>query len=201
MRLVNEFSVDAPLEAAWAALTDIPKVVECIPGAGLDRRDGDDYHASVAVKVGPVGMTLAGTATVVSRRDDTHEMVVRGHARDRRGNGSAEATVTMVARDSATAAGHSDVTVVTDLELGGRIAQFGSGVISQVSNRILAQFVKRLNTLITGGTETEPQPAAATGSPWTDRRPATSDNASLLVTMLAGVLLGLAIGRTAQRLR
>ncbi|WP_197373761.1 SRPBCC family protein [Mycolicibacterium baixiangningiae] len=198
MRLVNEFSVDAPLDTAWATLTDIPKVVECIPGAGLDRRDGDDYHASVAVKVGPVGMTLAGTATVVSRRDDTHEMVVRGHARDRKGNGSAEATVTMSARESA-AAGHSDVTVVTDLELGGRIAQFGSGVISQVSTRIIAQFVKRLNALITGGAD-ETDVAAAEPAP-TDWRPATSDTASLLATMLAGVLLGLAIGRTAHRLR
>ncbi|MCV7415522.1 SRPBCC family protein [Mycolicibacterium litorale] len=199
MRLVNEFSVNAPLETAWATLTDIPKVVECIPGAGLDRRDGDDYHASVAVKVGPVGLTLAGTATVVSRRDDAHEMVVRGHARDRKGNGSAEATVTMVARDSATA-GHSDVTVVTDLELGGRIAQFGSGVISQVSNRILGQFVKRLNALITGGSE-DRAPAAARRPAPADGRPLTSDSASLVLTMLAGVLLGLALGRTAQRLR
>ena len=199
MRLVNEFSVDAPLETAWAALTDIPRVVACIPGAGLDHRDGDDYHASVAVKVGPVGMTLSGTATVVSRRDDTHEMVVRGRARDRKGNGSAEATVTMVARDSATAAGRSDVTVVTDLELGGRIAQFGSGVISQVSNRILAQFVQRLNALITGGAEEHDMPAKEPAP--TGRQPAQSDNVALLATMLAGVLLGLAIGRTAQRLR
>jgi carbon monoxide dehydrogenase subunit G len=201
MRLVNEFSVDAPLETAWAALTDIPKVVACIPGAGLDDRDGDDYHASVAVKVGPVGMTLTGTATVVSRRDDTHEMVVRGHARDRRGNGSASATVTMVARDSAAAAGHSDVTVVTDLELGGRIAQFGSGVISQVSNRILAQFVKRLNTLITGGADEQALPASAPTPAGSGRWPAASDSATLAATLLAGVLLGLAIGRTAQRLR
>jgi carbon monoxide dehydrogenase subunit G len=201
MRLVNEFSVEAPLETAWAALTDIPKVVACIPGAGLDDRDGDDYHASVAVKVGPVGMTLTGTATVVSRRDDTHEMVVRGHARDRRGNGSAAATVTMVARDSATNAGHSDVSVVTDLELGGRIAQFGSGVISQVSTRILAQFVKRLNTLITGGADEQAVPASAPTPARSDRWPAVSDSATLVATLLAGVLLGLAIGRTAQRLR
>jgi carbon monoxide dehydrogenase subunit G len=202
MRLVNEFSVAAPLDTAWAVLTDIPKVVECIPGAGLDRSDGDDHHASVVVKVGPVGLTLAGTATVLSRRDDTHEMVVRGHARDRRGNGSAEATVTMAARESVSAAGYSDVTVVTELELGGRIAQFGSAVITQVSNRILAQFVKRLNALITVETDGETSTPAA--QPVLARRiPAASDDASLLLllTMLAGVLLGLAIGRTAQRLR
>lgn len=198
MRLVNEFSVAAPLDTAWAALTDIPKVVECIPGADLDRRDGDDYHASVAVKVGPVGLTLAGTATVVSRSDTGHEMVVRGQARDRKGNGSAEATVTMTARESVSATGHSDVTVVTDLELGGRIAQFGSGVISQVSNRILAQFVKRLNTAITGGGAT-PESGAEPAYP--SRRVPSGEDVSLLLTMVAGVLLGLAIGRTAHRLR
>lgn len=205
MRLVNEFSVAAPLDTAWAALTDIPKVVECIPGAGLDRRDGEDYHASVAVKVGPVGLTLAGTATVVRRSDEAHEMVVRGQARDRRGNGSAEATVTMVARESISGTAHSDVTVVTDLELGGRIAQFGSGVISQVSNRILAQFVKRLNAAITGRSDVDGTPAPAAEPALAAGYPSfgvpSREDVSLLLTMVAGVLLGLAIGRTAQRLR
>jgi carbon monoxide dehydrogenase subunit G len=197
MRLVNEFSVDAPLDRAWSALTDVPRVVECIPGAELEGQDGDDYHAKVAVKVGPVGLTLSGTATVVSRDDTAHEMVVRGQARDRKGNGSAEATVTMVARDNA---GRSDVTVVTDLELGGRIAQFGSGVISQVSNRILAQFAMRLNTLITTplgaptvSSSDHPRPAPAPAEIGRDR-------IVLALTVLAGVALGLAIGRTAERL-
>ncbi|MBO0677213.1 SRPBCC family protein [Mycolicibacterium sp. S2-37] len=198
MRLVNDFSVDAPLDAAWAALTDIPAVVACIPGAELDGRDGDDYHARVAVKVGPVGMTLAGTASVVSRDDIEHEMVVRGQAHDRRGNGSAEATVTMVARPSASAPDRSDVTVVTELELGGRIAQFGSGVISQVANRILAQFVRKLNTLMTGADESVGQRRAPVVA---HRRPEAADRRALAMTVLAGALLGLAIGRTAQRLR
>lgn len=197
MRLVNDFSVAAPLDAAWAALTDIPNVVACIPGAELDGRDGEDYHARVAVKVGPVGMTLAGTATVVRRDDAAHEMVVRGHAQDRKGNGSAAATVTMVARDAAP--GSCDVTVVTELELGGRIGQFGSGVISQVSNRILAQFVRRLNALITGGVDT---PAGSPAAPTTaTAHRAPSDRLVLAATALAGVLLGLAIGRTVQRSR
>jgi carbon monoxide dehydrogenase subunit G len=198
MRLVNDFSVAAPLDAAWSALTDIPKVVACIPGAELEGRDGEDYHARVAVKVGPVGMTLAGTATVVRRDDDAHEMVVRGHARDRKGNGSAEATVTMAARDST--AGNCDVTVVTELELGGRIAQFGSAVISHVSNRILAQFVRRLNALITG--DDTPPAAASPAAPTAVRaQRASSERVTLAVTALAGVLLGLAIGRTVHRAR
>lgn len=100
MRLVNTFTVDAPLSVAWATLTDIPRVAGCIPGATLDGRDGDEYRAQVAVKVGPVGLTLAGTATVLERDDTGHQMVVRGRASDRKGNGTAEATVTMVASDN-----------------------------------------------------------------------------------------------------
>lgn len=196
MRLVNDFSVAAPLDAAWAALTDIPSVVACIPGAELDSQDGEDYHARVAVKVGPVGLTLTGTATVVRRDDTAHEMVVRGHARDRKGNGSAAATVTMVARDAT--AGSSAVTVVTEVELDGRIAQFGSGVISQVSNRIIGQFVRRLNAMMTGGDELPAATAAPTAAP---ARGPQNDRIHLAVTALAGVLLGLAIGRTVHRSR
>ncbi|UNB50259.1 SRPBCC family protein [Mycolicibacterium sp. YH-1] len=201
MRLVNEFSVDAPLDVAWSVLTDIPKVVECIPGAELDRVDGDDYHAHVAIKVGPVGMTLAGMATLLSRDDEARQMVVRGNARDRKGNGSTEATVRMVARDDA---GRSIVTVTTDLELSGRIAQFGTGVITQVSNRIIGQFVARLNAVIAG--DETPVPAGRTGKPVAPASVTSasdypiSDRTTLALTALAGVALGLAIGRSVDRL-
>ncbi|OBB31859.1 carbon monoxide dehydrogenase [Mycolicibacterium peregrinum] len=195
MQLVNEFSVDAPLDIAWAALTDVPRVVECIPGATLESHDGDDYHANVAIKVGPVGLTLAGTATVIHRDDSTHEMAVRGQASDRKGNGSAEATVTMSACGRGT---HTDVTVRTDLELGGRIAQFGSGVISQVSNRIIGQFVRRLNTMIVGSDGI--QSAAVEVIPASRQTEFTeTDWCSILLTTAAGIALGLAIGRTAAR--
>lgn len=194
MQLVNEFSVDAPLDIAWSVLTDIPKVVQCIPGAELDRRDGDDYHAHVAIKVGPVGMTLAGMATLVSRDDTAREMVVRGNARDAKGNGSTEAVVRMVARDDA---GRSVVTVTTDLELSGRIAQFGKGVIVQVSNRIIGQFVDRLNVVITG--DDQPSGARPVVARSAARTP-ESGLTTLALTALAGIALGLAIGRWADRL-
>jgi carbon monoxide dehydrogenase subunit G len=199
VQLVNDFVVDAPLETAWSVLSDVPRVVECIPGAQLESSSGDDYHASVTVKVGPVGLTLTGTATIVSRDDDGHRMVVRGTGRDRKGNGSVEATVTVVALDRG---GQSAVTVTTDLELGGRIAQFGSGVISQVSNRILGQFANRLNARIAGpeGLSESPvrsTPAAALGA---TRMAVTDERVVLALTVLAGVVLGLAIGRTAERL-
>ncbi|OBG81367.1 carbon monoxide dehydrogenase [Mycobacterium sp. E802] len=197
MQLVNEFSVDAPLDIAWAALTDVPRVVECIPGAALESQNGDDYRANVAIKVGPVGLTLSGTATVVSRDDSTHAMVVRGQARDRKGNGSAEATVTM----SACAQGsRTEVTVRTDLELGGRIAQFGAGVISQVSNRIIGQFVHRLNAMIVGSDGAAKTGRCAEQSPTRRHHELGEiDWYSIGLTTLAGIALGLAIGRTASR--
>lgn len=195
MQLVNEFSVDAPLDIAWAALTDVPRVVECIPGATLESHDGDDYRANVAIKVGPVGLTLAGTATVIRRDDSTHEMAVRGQASDRKGNGSAEATVTMSACERGT---RTEVTVRTDLELGGRIAQFGSGVISQVSNRIIGQFVRRLNMMIVGADGIQSAAVEVIPAP---RQPefTETDWWSVLLTTAAGIALGLAIGRTAAR--
>jgi carbon monoxide dehydrogenase subunit G len=199
VQLVNDFVVDAPLETAWAVLGDVPGVVECIPGAQLESSSGDDYHASVTVKVGPVGLTLTGTATIVSRDDTAHRMVVRGSGRDRKGNGSVEATVTVVAQDRG---GQSAVTVTTDLELGGRIAQFGSGVISQVSNRILGQFANRLNARIAGpeGAFASPTGPAHVAASSTARMAVTNERIVLALTALAGVVLGLAIGRTAERL-
>lgn len=194
MQLVNEFVVDAPIDIAWAVLTDIPQVAACIPGAELESSEGDEHRANVTVKVGPVGLTLGGTARIVNRDDRTHRMVVRGTARDGKGNGSAEATVTMVAHERG---GSSAVTVTTDLELSGRIAQFGSGVIAQVSNRILKQFANRLNDAIAG--PDDPHRPAADSSPHR-RAPSYSPNADerlvLAVTALAGLALGLALGRT-----
>jgi len=104
-----------------------------------------------------------------------------------------EATIVTVASDNG---GRSDVTVSTDLELGGRIAQFGSGVISQVSNRILGQFAKRLNANIAGDVDpvADPAPAARTSRPGPQLQP-------LLATVVSGIALGLAFGRLAQRCR
>lgn len=197
MQLINEFSVDAPLDAAWSALTDIPLVIGCVPGAELEDHDGDDYRARVGVKVGPVGLTLAGTATVVSRDNTTYQMVVRGAARDRKGQGSAEAVVRISARDDA---GRAHVTVRTDLELGGRISQFGGPVISQVSNRIIGQFVTRLNAAIStpAGASTAAS-APTSGLPVSRIVDRETDWTAIVLTAVAGVALGLALGRTAER--
>lgn len=193
MQLVHEFTVQAPLETAWSVLTDIPTVIGCVPGAGLDRTDGDDYHAHVAVKVGPVGVTLVGTARLTSRDDIGKEMLVTGSARDRRGNGSTEAAVRIVAREEAN---RCVVTVTTDVELSGRIAQFGKTVIVSVSNRIIGQFVERLDAVIAGD-QAPADTAQKTAEP-VPVRDSASEWAVVALTGVAGIALGLAIGRWAD---
>lgn len=196
MQLINEFTVDASLESAWSALTDIPRMASCIPGAEIDAVDGSNYDGRVAVKVGPVGLTLQGSAALVSQDDDAHTMVVRGAAKDRKGQGSAEATISIAAHADA---GRTAVVVTTDLDLGGRIAQFGSGVISQVSGRIIKQFVSRLNTMISGGdTET---PATAVRARTAVPTPERETLVQLGATVLAGIALGLALGRAVYATR
>ncbi|MGW0162568.1 SRPBCC family protein [Mycobacterium sp. NPDC003323] len=203
MRLVNEFTVDASLDSAWAILTDIPRMASCIPGAEIESVDGADFVGKVAVKVGPVGLTLQGQATLVGQDDAAHTMVVRGAARDRKGQGSAEATISIAAHEES---GRTVVVVTTDLDLGGKIAQFGSGVISQVSNRIIKQFVGRLNSLIAA--EESAGGGTPGGMPAVGALPARggialppSRFAHLGVTALAGVALGLAVGRAVYAIR
>lgn len=195
MQLTNEFTVDASLAEAWSALTDIPRMASCIPGAEIDAVDGSNYDGHVAVKVGPVGLTLQGSAVLVNQDDAAHTMVVRGAARDRTGQGSAEATISITARDDA---GRTAVVVTTDLDLGGRIAQFGSGVISQVSGRIIKQFVSRLNTMISTGDAPAADRPVGLPTP-TSHTGAAAAHRDVLVqvaaTALAGIALGLAVGR------
>jgi uncharacterized protein len=203
MRLVNEFSVAAPIDVVWSVLTDIPTVVGCVPGAGLDRQEGADVHAHVALKVGPVGMTLTGVATVIEQDDAAHRMVLRGNARDRRGNGGTEANVHLAAREQD---GGTAVVVTTELELSGRMAQFGTGVVTQVGNRVIGQFVTRLDAVIRGDGATLADPSAGitTTSDETTRSGVRgtvgTDVGAVAIVALAGMSLGLALGRWADRL-
>jgi len=144
----------------------------------------------VAVKVGPVAVTLVGTATLAHQDDEAREMVVRGNARDRKGNGSTEATVRLVARADGD---KSVVTVTTDVELSGRIAQFGRTVIVQVSNRIIGQFVARLDDVLAG--EDQTATAEVKKRPPLSRIDRREEWITLLANGFAGLALGLAVGR------
>jgi uncharacterized protein len=138
MQLENKFTIDAPIDKAWEALNTPETVAPCFPGATLQEYEGDSFTGTVKVKLGPISLTYKGKGTYVSRDDENHKVVIEASGRDMRGNGTANATVTgtMVADGPARTA----VTMVTDMTITGRPAQFGRGVISDVADKIIGQF-------------------------------------------------------------
>jgi carbon monoxide dehydrogenase subunit G len=138
MQLENSFSIDAPIEKAWAALNTPQTIAPCFPGATLTEYEGDSFTGTVKVKLGPISLTYKGKGTYKERDDANHRVVIDASGRDSRGNGTAEATVvgTMVADGPDKTA----VTMVTDMKITGRPAQFGRGVISDVADKIIGQF-------------------------------------------------------------
>jgi uncharacterized protein len=164
VKLEHKFVVPAPVEQTWAAFNDLERVVPCFPGATLASYEGDDFTGSCKVKLGPVSLQYSGTGTFVERDEAGHHAVIEAKGKDRRGNGTASARVT--ARLAGTADGSTEVTVDTDLTITGRPAQFGRGLIQDVSNKLLDQFTTCLKTkLDTPNTPTpEPAPSASSAS-------------------------------------
>lgn len=138
MQLENKFTIAAPIEEAWAALNNPETVAPCFPGATLTEYEDDSFTGTVKVKLGPISLTYKGKGTYVERDDANHKVVIDATGRDSRGNGTAAAKVTgsMVAQGP----DKTEVTMVTDLSITGRPAQFGRGVISDVSEKIIGQF-------------------------------------------------------------
>ncbi|WP_343602070.1 SRPBCC family protein [Mycobacterium sp.] len=141
MKIANEFTVSAPIEAAWDVLTDLEQVIPLMPGASLVGRDGEDFLGKVKVKVGPVTSEFSGKARFVEQDRDQHRAVIDGKGREARGTGNAAATVTAQLHE---AGERTRVTVDTDLKIVGKLAQFGSGMLQQVSEKLLGQFVDAL---------------------------------------------------------
>ncbi|MEV5962663.1 SRPBCC domain-containing protein [Kribbella sp. NPDC051952] len=144
MRLEHSFVVPAPVEQVWAAFNDLERVVPCFPGATLTGYDGDAFTGSVKVKLGPVSLQYSGTGSFLERDPDGHHALIEAKGKDRRGNGTATARVT--ARLTASGPDSTDVTVDTDLTITGRPAQFGRGLIQDVSNQLLDKFTTCLTT-------------------------------------------------------
>jgi uncharacterized protein len=138
MKLENNFTIDAPVEKAWEALNSPETVAPCFPGATLTEYEGDSFTGTVKVKLGPISMTYKGKGTYVSRDEAAHEVVIDASGRDSRGNGTANATVT--ATLGADGPDRTTVSMVTDMTITGKPAQFGRGVISDVADKIIGQF-------------------------------------------------------------
>jgi hypothetical protein len=141
MELTNTFRVAAPVDRAWAMITDLERVAPCLPGAALLGVDGGDYRGAVKVKVGPVTAQYEGIARFTECDDEKHHAVLRAEGRDVRSQGNAAATIDLRLTPRG---GGTEVVVVADLELAGRVAQFGRGVIADVSGKLIGQFAQRL---------------------------------------------------------
>src|ERR1700756_2887833 len=141
MELTHEFRVGVSVPDAWKVLTDVERIAPMLPGAQLQEIEGDEYRGIVKVKVGPITAQYKGTATFVERDEATGRVVLRASGRDTRGQGNASAliTATMVPDGDGT-----KVSVVTDLTVTGKVAQFGRGVLAEVSSKLLGQFVDAL---------------------------------------------------------
>ena len=139
MKLENEFVVNAPIERAWEVLTDIPEIAPCLPGARLTGQEGNVYTGKVKIKVGPVTAEYAGTADFLTLDKENYHVDIDAKGRDSRGSGNASAVITadMVPVDTGT-----QVTITTDLKISGKVAQFGRGVIGDVSKKLIDQFVE-----------------------------------------------------------
>jgi uncharacterized protein len=146
MRLEHEFAVPVPVDEAWRVLLDIERVAPCLPGATVERVEGDTVSGSVKVKVGPVTVTYRGTAKFEEKDEAGHRVVLAGAGKETRGAGTARATVTgtLTERHDGGDPG-TRVSVVTDLTVTGRPAQFGRGVLAEVGGKLIGQFAACLS--------------------------------------------------------
>lgn len=213
MLLKNEFTIDAGLEETWALLTDLERIAPCMPGAALEGRDGEDYLGGVKIKVGPIGAHFKGTARFAEKDDAAKSAVIAAAGKDPKGQAAANARI--AARLEPEGESRTRVLIDTELDISGRMAQFGRGAIADVSNRLIGQFTDNLSRELAGGGAAarpeEPtarlgagpaQTNAGTSATATESADAGLDAMSLLVPMvkerygqaIAGGLVGLVLG-------
>jgi hypothetical protein len=167
VKIEDSFRVDVPVDEAWKVLLDLERIAPCLPGAQLTEVEGDEYRGIVKVKVGPITAQYKGTATLVEADEAGHRIVLDASGRETRGQGNATASIIVTMNDDA---GGTRVEVVTDLSITGKVAQFGRGVLDDVSAKLLRQFVENLERDVLANTgasapgdlEVDSPPAVAT---------------------------------------
>jgi uncharacterized protein len=154
MRIEDDFRVALPIEEAWKLLLDVERIAPCMPGAQLQEIEGDEFRGIVKVKVGPITAQYKGAARITKADEGARQIVIDASGRDTRGQGnaSAEVTIDMVDDD-----GGTKVALVTELNITGKVAQFGRGMMAEVSAKLLKQFVENLEKdVLSGGAPEAP---------------------------------------------
>lgn len=163
MEITNDFAVDAPLERVWAYMIDVPNLAPCLPGAELTGDDGNGtYDGKVIARLGPVKLNFSGKARIVETDEARHRLVMHAAGAEDKGKGTAEMVLT--ATLAAASAGRTTVKVVQDLTISGAAAQFGRGMIADVTSVLMKSFAECLQHNIDqqgrGGTATAVRAAA-----------------------------------------
>jgi len=161
MQLNNEFVVSASTEETWKLLTDLERVAPCMPGASIDGRDGEKFLGNVKIKVGPIAAQFRGTAYFIDQDDSAHKATIAMNGKDPKGQATVNATIHAWLEPQSGSS--TRVFVDTDLDITGRMAQFGRGPIADVSARLIGQFTDNLSRELTGG----PTPAGDVSPPTT----------------------------------
>ena len=181
MEFSHQFKVAAQIDDVWALMSDLERVAPCLPGAQLQEVEGDDYHGIVKVKVGPISAQYKGTAKLESVDESARKLAIAASARDVKGAGNARATIA-VALTEAPGQGATEVSVDVDLNVSGKVAQFGRGVLADVNTKLMEKFAQNLSEMIatanTGAAATADAVTAAAGSAATAAADAASGVAS-----------------------
>jgi carbon monoxide dehydrogenase subunit G len=162
VKIEDQFRVDVPIDEAWKVLLDLERIAPCLPGAQLTEVEGDEYRGTVKIKVGPITAQYKGVAKIIEADEANHKVVLQAEGRDTRGQGNASAAVvaTLVEEDGGTV-----VKIDTDLNITGKVAQFGRGVMADVSSKLLGQFADNLKKDVLTGTPSQSTAPKAAESP------------------------------------
>src|SRR3954453_6226951 len=145
-QLVNEFTVNRPIDEAWGVITDVERIAPCLPGAQLQEIEGDVYRGFVKLKLGAMTFNIKGQATFMERDESAHRAVLKAEGRDTGGRGNAAAEI--VATAGSLSPTPTSVRLTTDLQTSGKMAQFGRNVIGDVSKKLMDQFAGNLNAML-----------------------------------------------------
>lgn len=154
--ITNEFTVNRPIDEAWAVLCDVERIAPCLPGAQLQEIEDETFRGVVKIKLGAVNANFKGEAKFVERDDTNYKAVLSASGRDTGGRGNASADVT--AEATALSPTSTRCTVTAELHISGKVAQFGRGIMGDVSKKLMDQFSSNLNTML------DEQPTTETGS-------------------------------------
>ena len=175
-QLINEFTVNRPIEEAWPLITDLELIAPCLPGAQLQEVEGETYRGVVKVKLGAISSQFKGEAHFLERDDENYRAVIKGSGRDTGGRGNASAEITAQAESLSPTS--TRVAVTTDLHITGKVAQFGRGIMGDVSSKLMSQFADNLNQMIDQQDGDEPAVSAVADVPVADAPSAPNDNSS-----------------------